>query len=229
MTSTSATTPIDSSASESVSRPSRDGSRGGLTGGGGGGGGTPSPGYGYGLLAYGPYGANGARYPVLPLVGSAAGGGAAVKDMVGGTSLGGTGGGGVGYGGGVGGVGYGGGTGGRDREPFRFARMIAASARPPMTSPAGAAGSRPAAGTRRHRTRRHRTAGRPPAAEAGLPAVARRPVAGPPAARSRRCPTAVPAPSARCRAGAPWRRRASPRSWGTWLPGRPLRYLGSRP
>ena len=136
MTSTSATTPIDSSASESVSRPSRDGSRGGLTGGGGGGGGTPSPGYGYGLLAYGPYGANGARYPVLPLVGSAAGGGAAVKDMVGGTSLGGTGGGGVGYGGGVGGVGYGGGTGGRDREPFRFARMIAATTRPPMTTQA---------------------------------------------------------------------------------------------
>src|SRR5437763_4464027 len=127
MTSTSATTPIDSSASESVSRPSRDGSRGGLTGGGGGGGGTPSPGYGYGLLAYGPYGANGARYPVLPLVGSAAGGGAAVKDMVGGTSLGGTGG---------GGVGYGGGTGGRDREPFRFARMIAATTRPPMTTQA---------------------------------------------------------------------------------------------
>src|SRR6266704_2604430 len=60
-TSISASRPIPSTATESVRRPSRDGSRRGLTSGGGGG--APRPGYGYGLLTYGPCGANGGRYP----------------------------------------------------------------------------------------------------------------------------------------------------------------------
>src|SRR6266704_2631657 len=83
-TSISASRPIPSTATESVRRPSRDGSRRGLTSGGGGG--APRPGYGYGLLTYGPCGANGGRYPVpgsvpAPMAGSAgaanAGGGTA--------------------------------------------------------------------------------------------------------------------------------------------------------
>src|SRR5437867_1143282 len=59
----SATRPSTSSVSESVKRPRRDGGRAGLVATGGGGGGLPRPGYGYGLLAYGPCGANGGRYP----------------------------------------------------------------------------------------------------------------------------------------------------------------------
>src|SRR6266545_3411025 len=57
--------PMASSPSESVKRPSRDGSRGGFRGAGG----APRPGYGSGLLAYGPCGANGGRYPVDSVAG----------------------------------------------------------------------------------------------------------------------------------------------------------------